>query len=399
MLVKKYQDMLSTKSIIRMMSTAAIERGKTVGYENVFDFTIGNPSVPTPPEFTKVMIELLEQRNPMELHGYSPNMGILSVRQAVADSLHQRFGVPYEAKNIFMVSGATSALVHAIRCVVAPGDEVLTFAPFFPEYHPYVEGAGAVLKIVPPQFDTFQINFEEFLARLNEKTTAVLINTPNNPSGIVYSEETIKKLTDILKEKQKEYGHDIYIISDEPYREILFDGVSCPCISRFYDNAIMCYSFSKSISLPGERIGYVAVNPAIPQAEVMVNMFVQISRQLGHNCPASIIQLAVAEVLDKTSDISIYEANMNLLYDCLINLGFTVVKPSGTFYIFPKALEEDATAFCNKALKYNVVLVPGDNFGAPGYFRLSYCVDTEKVQRSLKAIEEFVKAEYGISHA
>ena len=229
---------------------------------------------------------------------------------------------------------------------------------------------------------------------LTEKVMAVLVNTPNNPSGVVYSTETVKRLADTLKRKSEEYGHIIYLISDEPYREIVFEGVDAPCVSKFYDNTIMCYSFSKSLSLPGERIGYVAINPACADAETMVYMCGQISRGIGHNCPPSIIQLAVSDVLDKTADLSVYETNMNLIYDKLVELGFTVVKPGGTFYIFPKALEEDAKAFSKKALKYDLILVPADTFGAPGFFRMAYCIETEKVKRSLEALERFVKTEY-----
>lgn len=293
-----------------------------------------------------------------------------------------------------MASGAAGALAHAFRLVTQPGDEILTFAPFFPEYHPYVDLTGAVLKVVPANTADFQINFTAFEEMVNEKTMAILINTPNNPSGIVYSTETIQKLAAVLTKKAEEFGHPIYIISDEPYRELVFAGVDAPCVSKFYDNTIVCYSFSKSLSLPGERIGYVAINPACEGAEFMVPMCAQISRGIGHNCPASIIQLAVAEVLDMTSDISVYETNANLLYDKLTSLGFTCVKPGGTFYIFPKALEEDAKAFCQKALKYDLILVPSDTFGCPGYFRMAYCIDTEKVKRSLTALEKFVETEY-----
>lgn len=397
MIVQKYKSMLSGKSVIRQLSEFATARGKEIGYENVFDFSLGNPSVPVPQEFTDCMIDMLKNKNPMELHGYSPSLGIPSVREKIAASLEKRFGIPYRAEHIFMASGAAGAIAHAVRCVTEPGDEILTFAPFFPEYHPYIDLTGAVLKVVPPDTESFQINFEAFETMLNEKTMAVLINTPNNPSGIVYSTPTVQKLTDILREKQKEYGHDIFLITDEPYREILFEGVDAPCVSAFYDNSIMCYSFSKSLSLPGERIGYVAFHPACREAETMVNMCGQISRGTGHNCPPSIIQLAVAEVLDKTADLSVYETNMNLIYDELVKLGFTVVKPGGTFYIFPKALEEDAKVFCQKALQYDLVLVPGDTFGAPGFFRMAYCIDTEKVKRSLPMLRKFVQEEYSIS--
>jgi len=394
MIVQKYKDMLSGKSVIRQLSEFATARGKEIGYENVFDYSLGNPSVPVVQEFTDCMIKLLQEKSPMELHGYSQSLGIPEVREKIAASLKERFGLPYTAEDIFMTSGAAGAIAHAVRCVAQEGDEILTFAPFFPEYNPYINLTGSVLKVVPPNTADFQINFEAFEEMLNEKTAAVLINTPNNPSGIAYSTETIQKLADILRAKSKEYGHDIFIISDEPYREIIFDGVDAPCVSAFYDNTIMCYSFSKSLSLPGERIGYVAVNPACKDAATIVNMCGQISRGTGHNCPASIIQLAVAEVLDKTSDLSVYETNMNLIYDALMELGFTVVRPGGTFYIFPKALEEDAKVFCEKALKYDLVLVPGDSFGCPGYFRMAYCIDTEKVQRSLEALKKFVEAEY-----
>lgn len=394
MLVQKYRDMLSAKSVIRQLSEFATARGKEVGYENVFDYSLGNPSVPVPQEFTDCMIRMLQTRESNELHGYSPNPGITSVREAVAASLEKRFGLPYRKEHVFMASGAAGALAHAFRLVTEPGDEVLTFAPFFPEYHPYVDLTGAVLKVVPPDTDSFQVNFDKFEEMLTEKVMAVLVNTPNNPSGVVYSERTLERLAETLRRKSTEYGHEIYLISDEPYREIIFDGAEAPCVSRFYDNTIMCYSFSKSLSLPGERIGYVAVNPRCKDAEEMVQMCVQVSRGTGHNCPPSIIQLAVAEVLDKTADLSVYERNRNLLYNELTALGFTCVKPGGTFYVFPKALEEDAKVFCEKALKYDLVLVPGDTFGAPGYFRMAYCIDTEKVERSLEALRRFVREEY-----
>lgn len=395
MVSEQYKAMLSGKSVIRTLSEFAAKRGEEIGYENVFDYSLGNPSVPVPQEFTDCMIEMLQNDNPMELHGYSPSLGIPSVRAKIAQSLNERFGMNYGPEHIFMASGAAGALAHAYRAVTQPGDEILTFAPYFPEYNPYVNLTGAVLKIVPADTDSFQINFEAFEEMLNEKVMAVLINSPNNPSGVVYSEETIEHLAGILREKEKEYGHDIFFISDEPYREIAFAGVKVPYVSGYYDNTISCYSYSKSLSLPGERIGYVAVNPACRDAETIVNMCGQISRGIGHNCPPSIIQLAVSRVLDKTADLSVYETNRNLLYDCLTELGFTCVKPGGTFYIFPKALEEDAGIFCQKALKYDLILVPGDTFGCPGYFRMAYCIDTEKVERSLPALRKFVKEEYG----
>ena len=395
MLVQKYRQMLSGKSVIRQLSEFAAARGQEIGYENVFDYSLGNPSVPVPVEFTERMLHMLATREPSELHGYSPSLGIPSVREAVAQSLERRFGLPYRQEHIFMTLGAAGALAHAFRLVTEPGDEILTFAPYFPEYHPYVDLTGAVLKVVPPDTESFQIQFEAFEEMLTRKVMAVLVNTPNNPSGVVYSAQTLQRLADILRKKSEEYGHTIYLISDEPYREIVFEGAEAPCVSSFYENTIMCYSFSKSLSLPGERIGYLAVHPACADAADMINMCGQISRGIGHNCPPSIIQLAVAQVIDRTADLRVYEKNMLLLYEELMKLGFTCVKPGGTFYIFPKALEEDAKVFCEKALKYDLILVPGDSFGAPGYFRMAYCIDTEKVVRSLEALRRFVSEEYG----
>lgn len=394
MVVQKYKEMLKAKSVIRQLSEAATARGKEIGYENVFDYSLGNPSVPVPQKVTDTMIQMLREKNPMEIHGYSQSFGIPEVRDKVAASLNKRFGMNYTGNHIFMTSGAAGAIAHAVRCVAEPGDEVLTFAPFFPEYHPYIDLTGAVLKVVPADTTSFQINFEAFQEMLTDKVKAVLINTPNNPSGIVYSTATIQKLADLLTEKSKAYGHTIFLISDEPYREIVFDGVDSPYPANFYPNTLTCYSFSKSLSLPGERIGYVAVNPACRDAELLVPMMGQISRGIGHNCPASSIQLAVAKVIDETADMKVYETNMKLLYQELTDLGFSCVRPGGTFYIFPKALEEDAVAFCKKALQYDLILVPSDSFGVKGYFRMAYCIDTEKVERSLEALRRFVKENY-----
>ena len=394
MLVQTYVDMLSKKSVIRNLSEYAVARGKEIGYDNVFDYTLGNPSVPVPDAVTQTMIELLQTKSSIELHGYSQSLGIPEVRAKVAASLNKRFGMDYTGDHIFMASGAAGALAHAFRLVTVPGDEIITFAPFFPEYNPYVNLSGAVLKVVPADVESFQINFESFEEMINEKTMAVLINTPNNPSGICYSTNTIEKLAKILTEKSNEYGHVIYLISDEPYREIIFSGVDSPYVSKFYDHTISCYSFSKSLSLPGERIGYVAVNPRCEGADKMAVMCGQISRGIGHNCPASLIQLAVAENLDLTADMSVYERNMNILYDELTDLGFECVKPGGTFYIFPKALEDDAISFCEKAKRYDFIGVPSDSFGCPGHFRLAYCIETEKVERSLEALRKFVREMY-----
>lgn len=384
--------MLNNTSIIREFAQYASKRAAEIGAENVFNYTIGNPSVPTTDDFNKGLIDLIQNEDSLTLHGYSPTLTIYSVRKAVADSLNRRFGMEYVPEDIFMTSGAAGALAHAIRCVTEPGDEVITFAPYFPEYVPYVDGTGAVLKVVPADITSFQINFDAFLEMMNPNVQAILINSPNNPSGIVYSTETITRLAQILTEKQEEYGHDIYLISDEPYREIVFEGTDSPFISKFYDNTICCYSFSKSLSLPGERIGYVAVNPKCKDAELIINMCGQVSRFTGHNCPSSLIQLGVAKVLDETSDLSIYEKNKNILYKELTAMGYECVEPGGTFYMFPKTPIADANEFCNMtAHELELILVPGDSFMCPGHMRLAYCTTTDMVERSLPLFEKAIK--------
>ena len=395
MVNQKYKDRLSNKSVIRELAAYARKRGQEIGYENVFDYSLGNPSVETPKEYNDAVIKMYQTMDSMSLHGYSPTLGNTHAREVIAASLSKRFGMPYEAKHIFPTTGAAGAIAHAVRAVTKPGDTVLTFAPFFPEYMPYINDTGAELQVVPANLPTCQVNFPELEKMMTENVTAVLINSPNNPSGALYTEETLEKLAAFLNKSQEKYGHDIFLISDEPYREIVFDGNKCPYPSKYYDNTLSCYSFSKSLSLPGERIGYIAVNPKATDADILADIFGQISRGIGHNCPSSTAQLGVAAVIDMTSDLSVYETNMNLLFDTLKDIGFEVERPQGTFYIFPKALEDDAVAFSKKALKYDLIMVPADNFGAPGYVRLAYCIDTEKVKRSLPVLRKFAHEVYG----
>ena len=394
MINQNYKAMLNNKSVIRELSEYATKRGKEIGYENVFDYSLGNPSVPVPKAFTDEMSKLINETDPMTLHGYSPSLGNPGFKAAVASSLNERFGMSYKPTHIFPTSGAAGAIAHALRAVTKPGDDVIVFAPFFPEYIPYIEGTGAHIKVVPADTKAFQIDFEKLSDSLDENVKAVLINSPNNPTGVVYSEATVMELSKLLKEKSEKFGYNIYLISDEPYREIIFEGSTCPYPSKYYKYTLSCYSFSKSLSLPGERIGYVAANPSDPDSETIVNMCGQISRGTGHNCPASLIQQAVAKVINLTADLSVYETNMKLLYKELTDLNFEVVKPDGTFYIFPKAPEKDAVSFSKKALKYDLILVPSDSFACPSYFRMAYCIDTEKVERSLDALRKFVKNEY-----
>ncbi len=395
MISEQYKAMLGGKSVIRELSEYATSRGREIGYDNVFDFSLGNPSVPVPEAFHDAIRELLGTKSSIALHGYSPSLGIPEVKETLAASLNRRFGMSYTKDDLFMTTGAAGAIAHALRLVTGPGDEVITFAPFFPEYHPYVDLTGARLRVVPADILDFQINFNAFEQLLTPSVHAVLLNSPNNPSGAVYSERTLERLAKTLELAQHEFGHDIWLISDEPYREIVFDGKTVPYVSRFYPHTISCYSYSKSLSLPGERIGYLAVNPESGVSSMLVAMAGQISRGIGHNCPSSLIQLAVAACCEMTADLSVYERNMNTLYRELTALGFFVVRPGGTFYMFPRALEEDAVAFCRKALRYDLVLVPGDSFGTPGHFRIAYCIDEEKVARSLEAFRRFAREEYG----
>lgn len=399
MLNSGFVAMTNHESVIRKIFMYGKERAAAVGYENVFDYSLGNPSVAVPDCFNDSIREILDTKDDLTVHGYSPILGIDEAREAVAESLNRRFGMHYETKHIFMSVSAAGAVAHALRAVIEnPGDEIITFAPYFSEYGPYVEGAAGKLVVIPADIETFQINFDLFEKALNPSVRGILINTPNNPSGVVYSTATLERLAEILRQKQAEYGHSIYIISDEPYRELVFAGVDAPYVAAHYENTFTCYSFSKSLSVPGERIGYIAVNPAAEDADIAVAVFGQISRGIGHNCPPSLIQLAVAKCIDATSDLSVYEENKNILFKELTRLGFTCVEPGGTFYMFPRSLEEDSIAFCEKAKKYDLLLVPGDGFGCPGHFRIAYCVPTEKVKRSLEAFRKLA-AEYGCTAA
>ena len=392
MLNETYRAMLGRKSVIRETFMYGRQRAAQIGAENVFDYSLGNPSVPCPGQFTRAMEQLLAEGDPVDLHGYCPSQGDPGFRAAVAAHLAEKFGLDYRTEDIFPTTGAAGAIAHAIRAVTKPGDEVLTFAPYFPEYGPYVEGTGARLKVVPPQAPAFQPNLDEFERMLAPAVSCFLINPPNNPTGVVYSAATLTRLAEILAEKSREYGHVIYLVSDEPYRDIVFDGKKAPYPAAYYPHTLTCFSYSKSLSLPGERLGYVAVAPGCEGEEILVDMMSQISRFTGHNCPPSIIQRAVALCQGVTSDLSVYETNMNLLYDALTAYGFEVERPGGTFYIFPKALEADANAFCRKAREFDLLLVPSDTFGVEGYVRLAYCIETEKVKRSLPALEQLAAA-------
>ncbi len=390
MLNRHYIDMLQEKDIIFEIFGYATKRRSEIGAEHVFDFSLGNPSVPAPPQVADAISRCL-QMDPLELHSYSPAGGVPFVREKIAGDLNQRYGSRYEGKHIFMTCGAASAIAHAVRAVCSPGEGVLTFAPCFSEYKAYVTGAGLNLHIVPPDLTHFQIDFDQTASMITEKTAAVLINSPNNPSGAVCSTGTICRLAALLEEKSEAFGHRIYLISDEPYRDIVFDGTDSPYIANLYPHTLTCYSYSKSLSLPGERIGYVAVGPECEGADQIMEMLPQVSRTTGHNGAPALWQRVAAGCCGITSDLSVYERNMNILYTALTEMGYECVKPGGTFYMFVKAPGGDAGAFCRRAMAEDLMLVPGDGFGCPGYFRIAYCVPTEMVERSLRKFEKLIR--------
>lgn len=391
MISKEMYELGSKKSTIRTIFEYGIERAKVVGAENVYDFSLGNPNVPTPEIVTKTMIDILQNEDPCDIHGYTVAPGNPECRKLMAESINRRFGTNFEGKNIFFTAGAAASITICFKALSEKDDEFIAFAPFFPEYKCFVESTGAQLKVVPADTEKFQINFEEFEKILNKNTKAVIVNSPNNPSGAVYNEDTIKKLADILREKEKDYGHPIFIISDEPYREIAYDGVNVPYITKYYDNTLVCYSYSKSLSFPGERIGYIVIPDELPDYNVIFASIAGAARVLTHvNAPA-LFQKVVARCADVPSNVEAYKLNRDLLYNGLIEAGFECVKPDGAFYLFPKALEEDEKAFCEKAKKYDLLLVPGSDFGCPGYFRASYCINTETIRKSLPVFKKLAE--------
>lgn len=384
----------SKRSIIREIFEYGNKRKAEIGAENVFDFSLGNPSVPAPDCVNETLREMLETEDSVALHGYTSAQGDANVRRTIAEYLNKQHGTSLTADSLYMTVGAAASLSICCRALSLPGDEFITFAPFFTEYRVFVEAAGSKLVVVPANRETFQIDFEKFRELLNEHTKAVIINSPNNPSGVVYSEETILTLCDILRGAEKKYGHPIYLISDEPYREIVYDGIKVPYLMNYYDDTFVCYSYSKSLSLPGERIGYVAVSDKMEDWKAVYAAICGAGRALGYVCAPSMFQRLAARCVDKTSDVSIYKKNRDLLYGGLVKYGYHCVKPEGAFYLFVEAMEPDANAFCEKAKKYELLLVPGDDFGCPGFVRISYCVSTEQIERALPAFEKLAK-EYG----
>lgn len=365
------------------------------GADKVFDFSLGNPSVPAPDSVREAIIELVNTTDPTVLHGYMSNAGFEDVRQTIAESLNRRFDTKFSAKNLIMTVGAASGLNVILKTILNPGEEVIVFAPYFLEYGAYVRNYDGILVEVSPDTTTFQPNLAEFEQRITPKTRAVIVNTPHNPTGVVYSEETIKKLSAILEAKQKEFGTVIYLISDEPYRELAYDGVEVPYLTKYYNNTVVGYSYSKSLSLPGERIGYLVIPDEADGSEELISAATIANRTLGCVNAPSLIQKVVAKCVDAKTDLAAYDKNRQALYNGLKECGFECIKPQGAFYLFVKSPVEDEKAFCEAGKKYNILMVPGSSFACPGYVRLAYCVSYETIVNSLPEFKKLA-AEYGL---
>ena len=392
-MVNEKMRMLGAKrSVIREIFEYGKKRKAEIGAENVFDFSLGNPSVPAPEAVGTALKELLEERDPVSLHGYTSAQGDAGVRAAIAEYINENYHAGVHADCIYLTVGAAASLTISLTALLHEGDEVVTLAPFFPEYTVFVERTGAKLVPVMNDRETFQPDFAALEAAINEKTRAIIVNSPNNPTGSVLTEESVIALTDLLRRKAEEYGAPIYLISDEPYRELVYGDVKVPYFTNYYDNTIVCYSFSKSLSLPGERIGYVLVSPRAEDFTAVYQAVCGAGRALGFVCAVSLFQYMIPKVLGKTSDVSIYDRNRRLLYDALTEYGYFAVKPDGAFYLFVKALEEDAYAFCERAKEYELLLVPSDDFGCKGFVRISYCVSTEQIERALPAFRALAES-------
>lgn len=390
MISEECYELGSKSSIIREIFSFGLKRKAQVGADKVYDFSLGNPSIPAPDTVKKAILELLEQPAE-EIHAYSPAPGDAAVRKTIAESLNRRFGESFTGDNIFMTCGAAASLNICFRALGNPGDEFITFAPFFPEYRCWVEGIGASLQVIQPHLPDFQMDLEALERQINPKTKGVIVNSPNNPSGVVYTLDTIKGLAALLKRKSEEYGEPIYLITDEPYREIVYDGIEVPYLTKYYDNTLVCYSYSKSLSLPGERIGYIVIPNRLTDYTKVSPAIAGAARVLGFVCAPSLFQQVAAKCVEDTGDIDAYKNNRDLLMKGLTRLGYTCVPPQGAFYLFVKALEEDAYAFCQRAKKYDLLLVPSDDFGCPGYVRIAYCVAEKTIINAMPAFEKLMK--------
>lgn len=381
----------SKRSIIREIFEYSKIRAAEIGKENVFDFSLGNPSVAPPKEIGDTIKKLLDNENPTLLHGYTSAQGDYSVRNAISNDLNEKFGTSLSPDNIYMTCGAAASLTISLKALINEGEECIVFAPFFTEYRVFIENAGGKIVVSEPDPETFQIDINDFANRITEKTKAVIINSPNNPSGVVYSEKTIIDVATVLKEKSAKFGKTIYLISDEPYRALVYGDVKVPFVMNYYDNSIICYSFSKSLSLPGERIGYIAVNPKMKNADKVYLAVCGAGRSLGYVCAPSLFQQVIKYCVNLTSDLSVYKENRDILYDNLTEYGYKIIKPDGAFYLFIKTPEEDAYSFYEKAKSKEILVVPCDDFGVKGYVRIAYCVDKNRIIKSLPAFQELIK--------
>nr|WP_302690033.1 pyridoxal phosphate-dependent aminotransferase [uncultured Eubacterium sp.] len=380
------------RSEIREIFEYGNKRKAEIGAENVFDFSIGNPSVPAPKSVDDAIIDLVNNSDSVALHGYTSAQGDAHVRETIANYINDKFGTNVTANNIYMTCGAAASLTIVMNAILQKDDECIVFTPYFPEYGVFIERTGAKLVEVKSQEKTFQIDMDNFEKAINEKTKAVIINSPNNPSGVVYTVETIEKMCQLLKKKEEEYGHPIFLITDEPYRELVYDDTEVPYVINYYDNTFVCYSYSKALSLPGERIGYIVVSPKMIDEEDAYAAVCGAGRALGYVCAPSMLQRVIEKCISDTSDISIYKENRDLLYNALTKMGFECVYPDGAFYLFVKAMGEDAYEFCEKAKEYELLLVPADSFGTPGYVRVSYCVQTKQIEDALPAFEKLAES-------
>ena len=376
------------RSAIRDIFEYGNARKAEIGEDNVFDFSIGNPNVPAPEAVNRTLRELLESRADTYLHGYTSAQGDANARQAIADDLNRRFDTAFHKDNFYLTCGAAASLKISLAALYTPGDEVIVFKPYFPEYRIFVETLGAKLVEAESDPSNFQIDFQDLGQRITENTKVVIVNSPNNPSGVVYTEETIKKLAALLRERSALYGHPIYILSDEPYRELVYDGIKVPFLTKYYENTLVCYSYSKSLSLPGERIGYILVPDAMTDAADVYAAVCGAGRALGYICAPSLMQHMIEKCTGLVSDLNVYRTNRDILLEALIRDGFTCIHPDGAFYLYMKTPIDDANVFCEKAREFELLLVPADSFGTPGFVRISYCVSTEMILRSLPAFEK-----------
>ncbi|MBE6023131.1 MAG: pyridoxal phosphate-dependent aminotransferase [Cellulosilyticum sp.] len=389
MVSEKMYQLGSKRSTIRELFEYGKKRAQEVGKENVYDFSIGNPTVPSPACVKESIMEILDTVDSSTIHGYTSAQGDLETRAAIATYLNNTYDLNVKADNFYMTCGAAASLCISIKALTeTKEDEFVVIAPFFPEYRVFIEAQGATFKMVPADTKAFQINFEALEEAINIHTKAIIINSPNNPSGTIYSEETIKQLASLLDRKSDEYGHAIVLLSDEPYREIAYDDVVVPYVTRYYKNTIVCYSYSKSLSLPGERIGYILVPDEVENSKAVYAAVCGAGRALGYVCAPSLFQKVIAKCVGQTGDIDLYKKNRDLLYENLTAMGYECVKPQGAFYLFMKAMEEDSVAFCEKAKACDLLLVAADDFGCPGYVRISYCVEEDMIRRSFKAFEK-----------